>query len=31
MPGVFEISRQVPIRFAIDDILLIAIYSLEGE
>lgn len=31
MPGVFEVSRKVPIRAAIEDILLIAEYSLEGE
>lgn len=31
MPGVFEVSRQVPIGVAIDDILLIAEYSLPGE
>lgn len=31
MPGVFEISRKVPIRVAIEDILLIAECSVEGE
>ncbi|MEJ5375593.1 MAG: DUF5615 family PIN-like protein [bacterium] len=31
MPGVFEVSRQVPIGVAIEDILLIAECSLEGE
>lgn len=31
MPGVFEVSRSVPIGGAIDDILLIAACSLEGE
>jgi hypothetical protein len=31
MPGVFEVSQQTPIVQAIEDILLIAEYSLEGE
>ena len=31
MPGVFEVSREVPIGVAIEDILLIAECSLEGE
>ncbi len=31
MPGVFEVSRKVPIRVAIEEILLIAECSLEGE
>jgi hypothetical protein len=31
MPGVFEVSRDVPIGSAIDDILLVAEYSIEGE
>ena len=31
MPGVFEINRKVSIGIAIDDILLIAECSLEGE
>ena len=31
MPGVFEISRAVPIGVAIEDILLLAECSLEGE
>lgn len=31
MPGVFEVSRDVPIAVAIQDILLIAECSLEGE
>jgi hypothetical protein len=31
MPGVFEVSRRVPIGVAIEDILLLAEYSLEGE
>lgn len=31
MPGVFEVSRTVFIGLAIDEILLIAEYSLEGE
>jgi hypothetical protein len=31
MPGVFEVSQQVPISQAIEDILLIAECSLEGE
>lgn len=31
MPGVFEISRAVPLHRAIEDILLIAECSLEGE
>jgi len=31
MPGVFEVSRRVPIGVAIEDILLIAEYGLEGE
>jgi hypothetical protein len=31
MPGVFEVSRVVPIAVAIDELLLIAECSLEGE
>ena len=31
MPGVFEVSRDVPIGEAIEDILLLAECSLEGE
>ncbi|HEY0169869.1 MAG TPA: DUF5615 family PIN-like protein [Pyrinomonadaceae bacterium] len=31
MPGVFEVSQQVPIARAIEDILLLAECSLEGE
>lgn len=31
MPGVFEVSRKIPIGAAIEDILLIAECSLEGE
>lgn len=31
MPGLFEVSRRVPIGLAIEDIILIAECSLEGE
>ena len=31
MPGIFEVSRDTPIGVAIEDILLLAEYSLEGE
>ncbi len=31
MPGIFEVSRSVAIGTAIEDILLLAEYSLEGE
>jgi len=31
MPGVFEVGRDVAIGRAIDDILLVAEYSLDGE
>lgn len=31
VPGVFEVGRTVPIGLAIEEILLIARYSLEGE
>jgi hypothetical protein len=31
MPGVFEISRSVPVGLAIDEILLITKGSFEGE
>ena len=31
MPGVFEVGRGVPVGRAIEDILLLAEYSLEGE
>lgn len=31
MPGVFEVSRRVPVGLAIEEILLIAACSLEGE
>lgn len=31
MPGVFEVSQQVPIRVAIEEILILAECSIEGE
>jgi hypothetical protein len=31
MPGMFEVSRAVPIAVAIEDILLLVECSLEGE
>ncbi|WP_293060733.1 MULTISPECIES: hypothetical protein [unclassified Moorena] len=31
MPGLFEVSRRVPIGLAIEEIILIAECSLEGE
>ena len=31
MPGVFEVGRHVPVRVAIEEILLLAECSLEGE
>jgi hypothetical protein len=31
MPGVFEVSRNIPLGAAIEDILLIAEYSFDGE
>lgn len=31
MPGVFEVSHDVPLRVAIEDIILIAESSLDGE
>jgi hypothetical protein len=31
MPGVFEVSREIPIAVVIEEILLLADYSLEGE
>jgi hypothetical protein len=31
MPGLFEVSRGVPVGLAIEEILLIAECSLEGE
>ena len=31
MPGLFEVSRRVSVGLAIDEIILIATYSLEGE
>ncbi len=31
MPGVFEVSRSLPVGPAIEDILLLAEYSLDGE
>ena len=31
MPGVFEVSRDVPIGRAIEDVLLLVDYSLDGE
>jgi hypothetical protein len=31
LPGVFEVSRSVPIGVAIDEILILALCSLEGE
>jgi hypothetical protein len=31
MPGVFAVSREIPIEVVIEDILLLADYSLERE
>lgn len=31
MPGVFEVSRPLPIATALEDIMLLAEYSLDGE
>jgi hypothetical protein len=31
MPGVFEVSRSLPIGTALEDIMLLAKYSFEGE
>ncbi len=31
MPGVFEVSRSLPIGTALEDLMLLAEYSLEGE
>ena len=31
MPGIFEANRNVPVGLAIEDILLLAEYSLDGE
>lgn len=31
MPGLFEVSRQVPLGQAIEDLLLLARSSLDGE
>ncbi len=31
MPGVFEVSREIPIGIVIEDLLLLADYSLERE
>lgn len=31
MPGLFEVSRRVPVGLAIEEIILIAEYSIEGE
>jgi hypothetical protein len=31
MPGIFEVSRDIPINIVIDDILLLAEYSVDGE
>jgi len=31
MPGVFEVSRDLPIGAVIEDLMLLAEYSLEGE
>ena len=31
MPGVFEVDQEIPIREAIEDVLLIATCSLDGE
>ena len=31
MPGVFEVSLHVPVRVAIEDIVLLAQCSVEGE
>ncbi|MDT5123656.1 MAG: hypothetical protein QOC96_3138 [Acidobacteriota bacterium] len=31
MPGIFVVSQEIPIGLAIEDVLLIAVCSLEGE
>ena len=31
MPGVFEVSRELPLGVVIEDILLLADYSIDGE
>jgi hypothetical protein len=31
MPGIFEVSRDIPINIVIDDILMLAEYSVDGE
>jgi predicted metallo-beta-lactamase superfamily hydrolase len=31
IPGIFEVSRDIPINILIDDILLLAEYSVDGE
>jgi hypothetical protein len=31
MPGIFEVSRDIPIGLVIEDLLLLAEYSLDGE
>jgi hypothetical protein len=31
MPGLFEVSRRVPVGLAIEEIILVAECSLEGE
>jgi hypothetical protein len=31
MPGIFEVSCDIPVNIVIDDILLLAEYSLDGE
>ena len=31
MPGLFEVSRRVPVGLAIEDLILIADFSLDGE
>ncbi|MDI6756106.1 MAG: DUF5615 family PIN-like protein [Thermodesulfobacteriota bacterium] len=31
MPGIFEVSLDIPINIVIDDILLLAKYSVDGE
>lgn len=31
MPGIFEISRDISVGRVIEDVLLLAVYSLEGE
>ncbi len=31
MPGIFEVGRDIPINTVIDDIIILAEYSLDGE